>query len=403
MENGQMKMSRRVENLPPYLFVEINKKIAEKRAKGEEVISFAIGDPDIPTPPHIIERLCQAAKDPANHRYPESEGLPELHRAIAEWYKKRFGVSLDADKEVLPLIGSKEGIGHIAFCFVDYRDFALVPDPAYPVYSVSTMLAGGSSYYLPLTEENGFLPDLNAVPAYNLKRAKLLWLNYPNNPTGAVADLAFFNRVVEFAQKHDLAVCHDGPYSEVAFDGYQPVSFMQAGGAKEVGVEFHSLSKTYNMTGWRIGMVVGNAAMIDALKRLKSNLDSGIPQAIQYAAIEALTGPQDCVQEHNAIYQRRRDLIIEVLNNIGLKAQPPKASLYIWARVPQGYTSVDFTTDLLDKVGVAVTPGVGYGKHGEGYVRLSLTVPDAIVVKGLSKLSAWRDAKRNLRAGINFT
>jgi LL-diaminopimelate aminotransferase len=398
-----MKMSRRVENLPPYLFVEINKKIAEKRAKGEEIISFAIGDPDIPTPPHIIEKLCQAAKDPANHRYPESEGLPELHRAIAEWYKKRFGVSLDADKEVLPLIGSKEGIGHIAFCFIDYRDFALVPDPAYPVYSVSTMLAGGSPYYLPLTEENDFLPDLNAVPAYNLKRAKLLWLNYPNNPTGAVADLAFFNRVVEFARRHNLAVCHDGPYSEVAFDGYQPVSFMQADGAKEIGVEFHSLSKTYNMTGWRIGMVVGNAVMIDALKRLKSNLDSGIPQAIQYAAIEALSGPQDCVNEHNAIYQRRRDLIIDVLNNIGLKAQTPKASLYIWAKVPPGYTSVDFTTDLLDKVGVAVTPGVGYGKHGEGYVRVSLTVPDAIVVKGLSRLSSWRDTKRNLRAGINFT
>jgi len=398
-----MRMSRRVENLPPYLFVEINKKIAEKKAKGEEIVSFAIGDPDIPTPPHIIERLCQAAKDPANHRYPETEGLPELRQAIADWYERRFGVSLDADKEVLPLIGSKEGVAHIAFCFVDYRDFALVPDPAYPVYSVSTMLAGGSPYYLPLIEENDFLPDLNAIPAYNLKRAKLLWLNYPNNPTGAVADLGFFNRVVEFAQKHNLAVCHDGPYSEVSFDGYQPVSFMQADGAKEVGVEFHSLSKTYNMTGWRIGMVVGNATMIDALKRLKSNLDSGIPQAIQYAAIAALTGPQDCVQEHNAIYQRRRDLIIDVLNNIGLKARPPKASLYIWAKVPQGYTSVEFTTDLLDKVGVAVTPGVGYGKHGEGYIRVSLTVPDAIVVKGLSRLSAWRDTKRKLRAGIDFT
>ena len=398
-----MRMSRRVENLPPYLFVEINKKIAEKRAKGEEIVSFAIGDPDIPTPPHIIERLCQAAQDPANHRYPETEGLPELRRAIADWYKRRFGVSLDADKEVLPLIGSKEGIGHIAFCFIDYRDFALVPDPSYPVYSVSTMLAGGSPYYLPLIEENDFLPDLNAVPAYHLRRAKLLWINYPNNPTSAVADIGFFNRVVEFAQKHDMAVCHDGPYSEVTFDGYQPVSFMQADGAREVGVEFHSLSKTYNMTGWRIGMVVGNAAMIDALKRFKSNLDSGIPQAIQYAAIAALTGPQDCVQEHNAIYQRRRDLIIEVLNNIGLKAQPPKASLYIWAKVPQGYTSVDFTTDLLDQVGVAVTPGVGYGRNGEGYIRLSLTVPDAVVVKGLSRLSSWRDSKRKLRAGIDFT
>jgi len=392
-----MKMSRRVEHLPPYLFVEISKKIAEKKAKGEDVVSFAIGDPDIPTPTHIIDRLCQAAKDPANHRYPETEGLPKLRQAIAGWYQKRFGVSLDADKEVLPLIGSKEGIAHIALCFIDYRDVALVPDPAYPVYSVSTMLAGGNPYYLPLVEENDFLPNLDAIPAYTLKSAKLLWINYPNNPTGAVADLSFFNKVVEFAQKHNLAVCHDGPYSEVAFDDYQPVSFMQADGAKEVGVEFHSLSKTYNMTGWRIGMVVGNAAMVDALKRIKSNLDSGIPQAIQYAAIEALTSSQDCISEHNDIYQRRRDLIIEVLRKIGLKAQPPKASLYIWAKIPDGYTSMDFANDLLEKVGVVVTPGIGYGKHGEGYIRLSLTVPDAGVVKGLSRLSAWRETRINLK------
>jgi LL-diaminopimelate aminotransferase len=403
MENGPMKLSRRIEYLPPYLFVEINRKIAEKRAKGEEVVSFAIGDPDIPTPPHVVEKLCQAAKDPANHRYPETEGLPELRQAIADWYQKRFGVSLDADKEVLPLIGSKEGIAHIAFCFVDFRDVALVPDPAYPVYAVSTMLASGNPYYLPLVEENNFLPDLNAVPAYILKRAKLLWINYPNNPTSAVADLDFFNRVVEFARQHRLAVCHDGPYSEVAFDGYQPVSFMQADGAREVGVEFHSLSKTYNMTGWRIGMAVGNEVMIDALKRLKSNLDSGIPQAIQQAAITALSGPQDCIKAHNDIYQRRRDLIIDVLNNIGLEARPPKASLFIWAKVPKGYTSVEFANDLLDKVGVAVTPGAGYGKHGEGYVRLSLTVPDSMVVKGLSKLSSWRDTKRNVRMGTRFT
>ena len=398
-----MRMSRRVEHLPPYLFVEINRKIAEREARGEDVVSFAIGDPDIPTPSHIINRLCQAAKDPANHRYPETEGLPELRRAIAVWYERRFGVSLDADKEVLPLIGSKEGVAHIALCFIDYRDIALVPDPAYPVYSVSTMLAGGDPYYIPLIEENDFLPDLDAIPAYVLKRAKLLWISYPNNPTGAVADLVFFDRVVEFARQHDLAVCHDGPYSEVAFDGYQPVSFMQADGAKEVGVEFHSLSKTYNMTGWRIGMVVGNAAMIDALKRVKSNLDSGIPQAIQYAAIEALTGSQDCIQKHNAIYQRRRDLVVDVLNDIGLKAQPPKAGLYIWAKVPEGYTSAGFATDLLEKVGVVVTPGVGYGKCGEGYIRLSLTVPDAGLVKGLSRLSAWHDTRSKLMEKFNFT
>jgi len=388
-----MKMAKRIENLPPYFYVEISKKIAEKKAKGEDIITFAIGDPDMPTPPHIIDRLCQAAQDPANHRYPETEGLPELRQAIAGWYKKRFGVSLDANSEVLPLIGAKEGIAHIALCFIDPGDIALVPDPGYPVYSISTILAGGEPYYMPLLDENGFLPDLDAIPDDVLKRARLLWINYPNNPTGAVADLDFFNKVVEFARQHDLAICHDGPYSEVAFDGYQPVSFMEADGAKEVGVEFHSLSKSYNMTGWRVGMVVGNAEMIDALKRVKSNLDSGIPQAIQYAAIEALTGAQDCIQKHNAIYQRRRDLVINMLNSLGLEAKPPKAGLYIWAKVPQGYTSADLATDLLEKVGVAVTPGVTYGKNGEGYIRLSLTISDAGLVKGLSRLSGWRETK----------
>jgi len=314
-----MRMSKRIENLPPYLFVEINGKIAEKRAKGEEVISFAIGDPDMPTPAHIIDKLCQAAQDPANHRYPETAGLPELRQSIARWYQRRFGVLLDTDKEVLPLIGSKEGIAHIALCLIDPGDIALVPDPAYPVYSMSTILASGKPYYMPLTEENNFLPNLDTIPEDVVKKAKLLWLNYPNNPTGAVAELGFFNRVIRFAQRHDIAICHDGPYSEVFFDDYKPVSFMQADGAKEIGVEFHSLSKSYNMTGWRVGMVVGNAQMIDALKRVKSNLDSGIPQAIQYAAIEALNGPQDCVQKHNAAYQRRRDLIVDILNDIGLK------------------------------------------------------------------------------------
>ena len=389
-----MRLSKRMQTLSPYLFVEINKKIAEKKAKGEEVISFAIGDPDMPTPSHIIDRLCQEAHDPANHRYPETIGLPALRQTIAEWYKVRFGVSLDPDKEILPLLGAKEGIAHIAFCFIDEGDLALVPDPAYPVYSICATLAGGKPYYLPLKEENNFLPDLDAIPEYTLKKAKLLWINYPNNPTGAVAGLDFFNRVVEFARKNDIAVCHDGPYTEVAYDGYQPASFLQAEGAMEVGVEFHSLSKSYNMTGWRIGMVVGNAIMIDALNRLKSNMDSGIPQAIQYAAIEALTVSQECISEHNAVYQQRRDLVVETLNKIGLEASLPKASLYIWAKVPDGYNSVDFTADLLEQVGVAVTPGVGYGSNGEGYVRLSLTIPDALLLKGLSKLAGWRNTRR---------
>jgi LL-diaminopimelate aminotransferase len=389
-----MKIARRVENLKPYLFVEINRKIAEKKAKGEEIISFAAGDPDIPTPSHIINRLCQAAQDPANHRYPEYDGLPELRQAIAAWYQKRFNVILDPETEVLPLIGSKEGIGHIAFCLIDPGDMALVPDPGYPVYAIGTQLAGGRPYYLNLKEGNGFLPKLNGIRDDILKKTRALWLNYPNNPTGAVADLDFFQRAVEFAAKNDIIVCHDGPYSEVAFDGYQPVSLMQAAGAKETGVEFNSFSKSYNMTGWRIGMVVGNAGVIGALRKLKSNLDSGIPSSIQYMAIEALNGPQDSIAEHNAIYQRRRDLICEVLNNIGVQATPPKGSLYIWAKVPEGYNSVDFTTDLLDQVGVAVTPGVGYGRSGEGYVRLSLTIPDASLVKGLSRLSGWRNTRR---------
>jgi len=386
-------MSRRMEGLKPYLFVEINKKIAEKKAKGEEVINFAVGDPDIPTPENIIRRLCQAAQDPVNHHYPETVGLPELRQAIADWYQRRFNVPLDADREVLPLIGAKEGIAHIALCFIDDGDIALVPDPAYPVYNISTTLAGGEPYYMQLVEGRNYLPDVDAIPEEVLKRAKIIWLNYPNNPTGAVANVDFFNRIVQFARQHDIVVCHDAPYTEVAFDGYQPISFLQANGAREVGVEFHSLSKSYNMTGWRIGMVVGNAEMIGALGSVKSNLDSGVPQAIQYAAIEALSSSQDCITKHNAIYQRRRDLIIEVLNDIGLKAKPAKAGLYIWAKVPKGYTSMEFANDLLEQAGVVVIPGVGYGSNGEGYVRLSLTIPDAGLVKGLTRLSAWQDRK----------
>jgi len=389
-----MRLAKRIEKLPPYLFVEITKKIEEKKAKGEEVFSLAVGDPDIATPPNIVRRLCQAAQDPVNHRYPDTAGLPQLRQAIAEWYKKRFDVSLDADKEVLPLIGAKEGIAHIALCFIDPGDIALVPDPAYPPYSMGTILAGGRPYYMPLTEGNNFLPDLSAIPDRVLKQAKLLWINYPNNPTSAVADIGFFNKVVKFANQHNLAVCHDGPYTEVAYDGYRPVSFMRADGAKEVGVEFHSLSKSYNMTGWRIGMVVGNATMVDALKRVKSNLDSGIPQAIQYAAIEALTGPQTCIQRHNTSYQRRRDIVVDKLNSMGLKARVPKAGLYVWAKVPEGYTSVEFANDLLEQVGVVVTPGVGYGRNGEGYVRLALTIPDVLLVKALSRLGEWHDRKR---------
>ena len=392
-----MRLAKRVESLPPYLFVEISRKIAERKAKGEVVVSFGIGDPDIPTPPHIIERLCKEARIPANQRYPESEGLPELRKTIANWYQKRFNVTLDPDKEVAPLIGSKEGIAHIALCLLNPGDVALITDPGYPVYTIGTNLAGGTSHYLPISPKNNYLPDLDSIPESVLEKTRVLWLNYPNNPTGAVADLQFFNKAVAFAKKHNICICHDGPYSEVAFDGYTPVSFLQVEGAKDVGIEFHSLSKTYNMTGWRIGMAVGNAEVINSLKTIKSNIDSGIPQAIQYAAIEALTGPQNCIKEHNDVYQRRRDLIVDTLNKMGLEAKMPKASLYIWAKVPNGFTSVEFTNDLLDKVGVVVTPGVGYGQNGEGYIRLSLTIADASLLKGLSRMAQWHDSKNILR------
>jgi LL-diaminopimelate aminotransferase len=384
-----MRLAKRVENLPPYLFVGISKRIAEKKARGEDVVSFAIGDPDIPTPQHILDALCQAAQDPANHRYPESDGLPQLRQAISTWYQRRFELSLDPDKEIVPLIGSKEGIGHVALCFIDPGDIALVTDPGYPVYSIGTMFAGGECHFLPLTEDNDFLPDLDKVPADIAQRARLLWINYPNNPTAAVADLDFFERVVAFAKRYDIAVCHDAPYTEVAFDGYRPLSFLQAPGARDVGMEFHSLSKSFNMTGWRIGMAVGNAEMVGALTRVKSNIDSGIPQAIQYAAIEALLGDQTCIEEHNAVYRRRRDLVMNTLDKIGLKAKPPKASLYVWARIPDGYTSLDFCSKLLDETSVVVTPGSGYGKYGEGYIRLSLTTPDDRLEEGLSRLEKW--------------
>jgi len=384
-----MELAKRLDKLPPYLFVDINNRIAELRAKGEDIISFAIGDPDLPTPSRIIEYMCRAAHDPVNHRYPETGGLPELRQAIAEWYERRFGVTLNPDKEVLPLIGSKEGIGHMALCSIEPGDVALVPDPSYPVYSMSIIIAGGEAYFMPLKEENDFLPDLGAIPDDVGSKAKLMWLNYPNNPTGATAGVDFFAEAVHFAQEHDVLVCHDAPYTEVFFDGRKQPSFLQAPGAKEVGVEFHSLSKTYHMTGWRIGMAVGNAEMVGALFRVKSNLDSGIPQAIQRAALEALRGPQDCIMEHNAILQQRRDKVIQALDEIGLKARIPQAAFYIWARIPPGYTSIEFTKKLLDEAGIAVTPGIGYGRQGEGYIRLSLTLSDDRLEQGINRLSAW--------------
>ena len=385
-----MKLAQRVQELPPYLFAEISRKIAAKKAQGVDVISFGVGDPDMPTPAHIIDALVEAANDPANHGYPESDGLPEFRRAVAKWCERRFGLSFDPDKEILPLIGSKEGIGHIPLCFVDPGDVALVPDPGYPAYPVTVQLAGGTPYELPLLEENGYLPDLDAVPDDIAAKAKLLWLNYPSNPTAAVADVSFFERAAAFAQRHEIAIVHDLAYSEVAYDEYVPPSFLQAPGAREVSIEVHSLSKSYNMAGWRIGWAAGNAEMIDALGRVKSNLDSGIPNAIQRMAIAALEGPQDCIEEHNRVYQRRRDRLVDALRTIGLQVTAPKASLYLWAGLPDGVGSIDFAERLLDETGVVVTPGIGYGRHGEGCVRLSLTVPDERLEEAIGRLQEWR-------------
>ena len=385
-----MQFAKRLDRLPPYLFVDINRRIAGLRASGIDIVTFAIGDPDLPTPSHIIERICSEAHVPANHRYPETAGLPELHEAIADWYKGRFDVDLDPNTEVLPLIGSKEGIGHIALCFVEAGRLVLIPDPGYPVYSMSTMIAGGSPYFVPLTEERGFLPDLDEIPDSVASKATMMWLNYPNNPTGAGAPLEFFEKAVQFARKHDIVVCHDAPYTEVYFDGKKPPSFLQASGAKDVGVEFHSLSKTYHMTGWRIGMVVGNKDAIRALFTVKSNLDSGIPQAIQLAAVEALRGSQAVVSEHNGILQRRRDRLLKVLAEIGLHARAPDGGFFIWAKVPEGYTSVDLTRELLEQVHVAVTPGIGYGARGENYIRFSITLADDRLEEGIKRLAGWR-------------
>ena len=383
-----MKFASRMDRVPPYLFVEISRKIAEKKAQGIDVISFGIGDPDIPTPASVVNKLRDTALDTPNHRYPEPDGLPEFRQAVADWYQRRFGIAVRPDEETLPLIGAKEGIGHAALCFIEPGDIALVPDPGYPVYSVGTWFAGGECHWMPLLEENGWLPDLDAIPQDAARKAKVIWLNYPNNPTGAIADGDYFAKVVEFAKAYDIAVLHDASYSEVAFDGYRPVSFLETAGAMDVGVEFHSLSKSYNMTGWRLGMAVGNADIISALMVVKSNLDSGVPNAIQYMGIEAMALSQDDIDARNGVYERRRDRVVRTLQAVGLDAIPPKASLYVWTRIPEGFSSAEFTAKLLDEANIVVTPGNGYGQYGEGYIRLSLTIGDEDMERGLERLAS---------------
>ncbi|MBA12437.1 MAG: aminotransferase class I/II-fold pyridoxal phosphate-dependent enzyme [SAR202 cluster bacterium] len=385
-----MEFAKRLDAVPPYLFVEISRKIAAKKAQGINVISFGIGDPDIPTPSVVIEELRSTSLDSVNHRYPETDGLPEFRSAVSGWYKRRFNVDLDSDKEIIPLIGAKEGIGHAAFCFINPGDVALVPDPGYPVYSVGTWFAGGECHWMPLKEENGWLPDLGSIPGDILKRAKVMWLNYPNNPTGAVVDEGYFKEVIAFAKQHNIVVLHDACYTEVAYDGYKPISFLQIPGAMDVGVEFHSLSKSYNMTGWRVGVAAGNKDMIDALMIVKSNLDSGIPNAVQYMGIEALKSTDQEIRNRNDIYQSRRDKVVTALKKIGLDVEPPKASLYVWAKIPSGYKSAEFAELILEETNVVVTAGNGYGPSGEGYIRLSLTIGEDDLDEGIKRLQGLK-------------
>lgn len=368
----QFEKADRLRKLPPYLFKEIDRKKAEVKARGVDIIDLGVGDPDLPTPPHIIAALKSGAEDPANHRYPSYSGMNTFREAVAEWYEKRFNVSLDPVTEVVSLIGSKEGLAHLPLAFVNPGDVALVPTPAYPVYNTATLFAGGEPFFMPLLKENGFLPDLESIPEDAAARARLLFINYPNNPTAAVADVHFFERVTAFAVEHDIIVCHDAAYTEMAFDGFRPPSFLQAEGAREVGIEFHSLSKTYNMTGWRIGFAVGNRDVVEGLGAIKSNVDSGVFQAVQTAGIEALRGDQSCVEDMMRVYAGRRDLMAAGLREAGFDVEPCRATFYLWVRVPAGWTSAGITARLLES-GVVVTPGNGFGEPGEGYFRIALT------------------------------
>jgi LL-diaminopimelate aminotransferase len=376
----------RLLQLPPYLFMEIDRLKAEVQAKGVDIIDLGVGDPDLPTPEHILERLIEATRDPRNHRYPSYSGMNDFRKSVADWYRRRFNVSLDPVTEVVTLIGSKEGIAHFPLAFINPGDWALMSSPGYPVYFSGTLFAGGRSYFLPLRKEHDFLPDLSKIPGEIVRAARILFINYPNNPTAAVADRSFFERVIAFAREHQIIIAHDAAYSEIAYDGYRPLSFLEVPGAKEVGLEFHSLSKTYNMTGWRIGFAVGNHQLIAGLSQVKSNIDSGAPQAIQWAGIEALEGPQSCLEEIRTVYQKRRDLMVQGLRRIGLSVDSPRASFYLWVEVPKGYTSAQTTLHLLQQAGIVTTPGNGFGEPGEGYFRISLTVSQERLEEAVDRL-----------------
>ncbi len=389
-----MKFARRVDAVPPYLFAELERTIARKHREGVDVISLGIGDPDLPTPPAVVEALAAAGRDPSTHRYPTNHGSDELRAVAAAFYRERFGVELDPESEVVPALGGKEAVGHVALVLLEPGDICLSPDPGYPPYTSGPLFAGAEVHYLPLEEANAFLPDLERVPDEITARANLLFLNYPNNPTGATVEPGYFERAVELARRQGLVVVHDNAYSEICFDGYRAPSFLETPGAKEVGIEIFSLSKGWNMTGWRSGLVAGNAEVVERYRQLKTNLDSGMFEAVQRATIAALTEARDFPREMSEVYRRRRDLVVEALAAIGLEVDPPQATPYFWVRVPAGHTSASFTELVLEQTGVVVSPGPAYGPSGEGFVRLSLTVPDDRLAE------AMRRIETSLRAGI---
>lgn len=380
------KLSKKLQNLPPYLFLEIDKAKRKAMAQGRDIIDLGIGDPDQPTPAHIIEKLYQAARDSLTHTYALDQGMPVLRQRIATWYKRRFNVEIKPESEVLPLIGSKEGIAHFPLAFLNVGDYSLVPDPCYPPYKGGTILAGGKPYLMPLREINGFLPDLKKIPSGILKKAKLIYINYPNNPTSATAEKGFYQDLVNFAKKHKLIVISDLAYSELTFDGYRPPSFFEVEGAKDVAIEFHSLSKTYNMTGWRLGWACGNAELVSALAKVKSNIDSGIFSAIQLAGVAALDGPQQALKEICQLYQERRNVLVEGLNSLGWEVNAPKATFYVWIKIAKNTNSMKFSSLLLEKANIIVTPGIGFGKNGEGYIRVALTKSKERIKEAIERL-----------------
>jgi LL-diaminopimelate aminotransferase len=381
-----MRPAERLQRIPPYLFAQLEQKIAQKKAAGVDVISLGIGDPDMPTPPNVVEAMERAVRDPSTHTYPSNRGRPEFREAVTSFYRKRFGVELDPETQVMPAIGGKECIFNINFAFLDEGDVALAADPGYPPYTGGPLIADAQPVLMPLVPELGFVPDLDAIPESALQRARLMFINYPNNPTGAIVPDGFFERVIAFAREHDLLVVHDSAYSELTYDGYVAPSFLAAQGAMDVGVEVFSLSKGWNMTGWRCAAIVGNADAISAYWQLKTNVDSGLFEAVQLAGAEALTGPQDSVREMCAVYTRRRDLVIGALREIGIDIEPPKGTIYIWAPVPEGHTSASFCEEVLEQSGVVVSPGSAYGPNGEGFFRISLTVPDDRLAEAVERM-----------------